>query len=96
MAHINDPAWRKTISFDNLVTTLETLDHFSPNEIITLVCDTMPISTASAFEDANTVKKDVIDELFQTRSLMGVTFIKPNGKTATSMGPSMGPPDIPK
>ena len=83
MAHINDPAWRKSISFDNLMTTIETLDHFSPNEIITLVCDMMPISTANAFEDANTVKKDIINELFQTRSLMGVAFIKSNGKTAT-------------
>ena len=83
MAHINDPAWRKSISFDNLVTAIETLDHLSPNEIITPVCDTMPITTANAFEDANTVKKDIIDELFQTRSLMGVAFIKSNGKTAT-------------
>ena len=44
---------------------------------------TMPITTANTFQDANIMKKNIIDELFQTRSLMGVAFIKSNGKTAT-------------
>ena len=82
MAHVNDPAWKKAASFENLRNNAHSLlEAHSIADIMALIANEVPMDTGAAFQEAQAATAKIMDEVFNVENLHPSAFLNSDGKT---------------
>ena len=82
MAHVNDPAWKKAASFENLRNNAHSLlEAHSIADIMALIANEVPMDTGAAFQEAQAATTKIMDEVFNVDNLHPSAFLNSDGKT---------------
>ena len=81
MAHVNDPAWKKAASFENLCNTAHSLlEAHNIADIMALVANEIPMDTGAAFQEAQSASKRITGDVFNIENLNPSAFLNSDGK----------------